>query len=241
MTTKLSQLESRRKEFTQEKWLEYCDKELKLISRNQLGDVLRDISIECRDSASISEDRKSDLLALRSLALEHELSLENSIQVEKINELKIKIDNAPKDSLLKFQKRLATIEGQRLSYQSAIFSSPQEKILATELQTKSIKELELDLELNRDIRKNQAVADILDKEQERTSRKWISLANKDLVAALVGGFLLIIITVALISTLFITNINSAGLEILKSGFMVLLGFFFGQGLKSQESKSSNNN
>ncbi len=60
---------------------------------------------------------------------------------------------------------------------------------------------------------------------ERRSKVWQSFLERESVATIVGGSLLIIITLFLIVAMFVHIVSS---DILNNSFLVILGYFFGQ-------------
>jgi hypothetical protein len=64
---------------------------------------------------------------------------------------------------------------------------------------------------------------------ERKTKIWQSYLQRESVATIVGGMILITLTVSLIIAMF-AGIEST--EIINNGFLVILGYFFGQAVKS---------
>jgi hypothetical protein len=59
---------------------------------------------------------------------------------------------------------------------------------------------------------------------ERKSKIWLSFLQRESAASIIGGIVLLMVTVALIGGM----IFGAESQILSNGFLVILGYFFGQ-------------
>lgn len=59
---------------------------------------------------------------------------------------------------------------------------------------------------------------------ERKSKIWLSFLQRESAASIIGGIVLLLVTVALIGGM----IFGAESQILSNGFLVILGYFFGQ-------------
>jgi len=69
---------------------------------------------------------------------------------------------------------------------------------------------------------------------ERRAKVWLSFLERESVATIVGSFLLVVLTVSIVVAMFIDKTTS---EIVKNGFLVLLGYFFGQTVSKATSNS----
>ncbi len=67
---------------------------------------------------------------------------------------------------------------------------------------------------------------------ERKSKIWLSFLQRESAASIIGGIVLLMLTVALISGMIFGRES----QILSNGFLVILGYFFGQ--SSSKNKDS---
>lgn len=70
---------------------------------------------------------------------------------------------------------------------------------------------------------------------ERRSRVWLTFLERESVATVVGSLLLVILTLSIIFAMF-AGVEST--DIVNNGFLVLLGYFFGQTVSKATSGSS---
>ena len=82
------------------------------------------------------------------------------------------------------------------------------------------------------------------REQETKTQRIIRLMDKDIVAVVIGGILLIIFGIALLAMMLYGKVDT---QLVESVFFILLGYFFGQGVagrigqgdRSQDRKTDN--
>lgn len=67
---------------------------------------------------------------------------------------------------------------------------------------------------------------------ERKSKIWLSFLQRESAASIIGGIVLLMLTVSLISGMIFGRES----QILSNGFLVILGYFFGQ--SSSKNKDS---
>jgi hypothetical protein len=72
---------------------------------------------------------------------------------------------------------------------------------------------------------NAEIAKLSIEQFERKSKVWLSFLARESVATIIGSFLLVIITITLIVAMFL---KIPVTEIISSGFLLILGYFFGQ-------------
>lgn len=234
METTLSRFEKTLSDMGLQDWLLKCKQEFENFSRDELADLLRDISIALRSTAVVANERRQALEQLRKIALDQDLLKEKTVQKQRIEELRRKIHNAPSDVVKTIKARLDAVELQAKEPQSS-FISTQDRIAETARTTKKLEELRLELELR--LKEKQMDADLLDRDEQRRARHRAAMFDRDFVATLLGGIILTIVTLSLILSLFI-EVNKESLEILKNGFWVLLGFFFGQSIRGTTNQAN---
>ncbi len=83
-----------------------------------------------------------------------------------------------------------------------------------------------------DITTREIEAKIKNEQFERKSKFWLSLLQRESAASIIGGIVLLMLTVALIIGMFCGEES----QILSNGFLVILGYFFGQ--SSSKNKDS---
>jgi len=69
-----------------------------------------------------------------------------------------------------------------------------------------------------------------------TTQRLLRLLDKDLVSVVIGGILLIFMSIAM---LLLIRYGQVEARLFESAFLILLGFFFGQGASSRVQKSDN--
>jgi len=216
---------------TKEEWIKYCNQRLKECNKLALADLLRDISIELRPSSIIDEHDRSALEKLKNTLLNVTLQNEQQSNINKIKHLKTKINDAPDDVGKSIQAKLASVEKDALEDNE--LAPLQDRIANSEKVEKSIIALKDQFDL--EYRRKTLDADMEDRKQERSVKRFQSFAQKESIANLLGGLLLLVFSVVLISSMFIST-NKESLEIIKGAFLILLGFFFGQNTKAEKKK-----
>lgn len=226
----LTKLEEQLEELGVEDWIKYCKNELSQIDREELADLLRDISVRLRPNSTISESKRSALEQLREMALKQDLLKDKQANLEKIRNLREKIQTAPDDIVKSIIEKLDIVEKE--ARKDHVGTIPMQDRIAKSAQTKKkIDELGVQFEL--EIKRKTLEADLADRDQARDAKRFQVFAGKESMANILGGILLILFSIVLIVSMF-TETSENSLEIIKNAFMVLLGFFFGQNISTDK-------
>lgn len=222
----LKLLRTKYKEMPKSEWEKYYKEEVPKHTSFEIADVLRDISISLRPSSSINEEEKESLDELKKYILDHQLQGEKKSSIEKINKIRRKIKDAPQDIIEPIQSKLDSVEKEVLSeYNIPI----QDKIARISTSEKNIRQIDEEFEI--EYKRRMLEEEVADREHQRKAKRFDAFSQKESMANILGSILLMIITASLVASLFI-EVNQESLEIVKNAFLLLLGFFFGQGLKS---------
>lgn len=227
--TLLKKLRDNLSSSSQEEWIESCKSELSQYNRVELADLLREISVELRPSSVISESDRAALEKLKNTVLNITLRIDKQANIEKINSLKSKISDAPDDIVKSIQAKLDSVEKDAL--EDNIAASMQDRIANSAKVEKSINALRDKFDLEYKCRTLDA--DMADRDQARNVKRFQSFVQKESISNLLGGILLLVFSVVLMASMFLDT-KQESLEIIKSSFLILLGFFFGQSAKTDK-------
>lgn len=222
----LKHLREKYKTMPKSGWREYYEQEVPKHSTVEVADVLRDISIALRPSASIESEEKESLNELKKYILDHQLQGERKSSIEEINKIREKIKDAPQDIINPIKLKLDNVEKDVLSEENI---PVQDKIAKITTSEKSIRKIDEEFEI--EYKRRMLEEEVADRKHQRKAKKFDVFSQRDAMANFLGSILLIIITIALIFSLF-SDVKQESLEIIKNAFLLLLGFFFGQGLKT---------
>jgi len=175
------------------------------------------------NAIELANKRISDsplLLQLLPILLERKnLIVDRIREIEKEEEIKRIVSQAEQASGVQLKEQLEKLLKVNEKWQGILSENEQERIKAQE---------ELDKQTQEIARKRE--------EREAFKEKWAiwkSLIEREPVSTIVGAILLIIITIAQIAASF-THITTN--QILDNGFLVILGYFFGQTIAKASSR-----
>lgn len=156
------------------------------------------------------------LLERKRLILERIAILKGN---QKIENLKETLKGAGDEEIrVEVDKQISELQAELKKWQEKAREAEQAQIKAQEAQQMEFSKLQAEI-------------------FERRSKVWLSFLQRESVATIVGAFLLVAITIAIIVANFM---GVAVSQILSSAFLVILGYFFGQAVGKASAKSGDN-
>ncbi|WP_289028945.1 hypothetical protein [uncultured Paraglaciecola sp.] len=222
--TTLSFLLTKLDENDVDSWLSECRDNLSGHTHFQLAEILRDIAIELKSKTSISDVKRDAIERLKEILLAKTLEFERESSLSSIQSLRAKIAQAPEAASVAMRQRLDNLESQVLESDHKS-KSIQERLVSSAKAESGLLDLQKEFEL--ESQRKTLEQDIADRVQDRKSRRLDIFSNKDTISNILGGVLLFILAIALVASMWCEPIEGS-LEVVKSGFFIILGFFFGQ-------------
>lgn len=191
---------------------------IKHLSSKQIRIGIERLEQIIKESVSLSINERNRLLYKKELLLKIIADLNNQEESQSIAGIKDAIegvtDEDARSSLIARIEEFEKVASEKFQIKKQYIDVEQER-------------LRMQIKLEAEERRAKTKLEYLEKFLERES-----------VATLIGSLLLLIITVVLLIGMFTGKIES---KIIENGFLVLLGYFFGQTISRKEKKEKNTN